>query len=161
MPDPIRPERRVPPPDDEIDPSLLTALRPSADRMKNFRLIGTGLNPFIVYGSALLFVACWFFGAYLLSIFGPLFAIVITAGLFATSLALSRKETRAEARMNMGLCPKCGYDLRASNDRCPECGTPIPEPILRWRRLRPPIEPGMPGYVEPAVKPPIPPPDNS
>jgi hypothetical protein len=51
---------------------------------------------------------------------------------FAVPLAwLLAPGTRAafQRRVERGLCVNCGYDLRASQERCPECGEPIPKGV--------------------------------
>jgi len=40
------------------------------------------------------------------------------------------RRLRAKERYEMRQCVSCGYDLRASDDRCPECGFPIQAPEL-------------------------------
>ena len=49
----------------------------------------------------------------------PLFAIFL-GSIFIYCASPSRRRRK---RKKLGLCLKCGYDLRASKDRCPECGT--------------------------------------
>jgi hypothetical protein len=40
----------------------------------------------------------------------------------APLLAIRQVRRRAKRR-KAGLCERCGYDLRASPERCPECGS--------------------------------------
>jgi hypothetical protein len=37
------------------------------------------------------------------------------------------RRRRVRRRIRRGLCPACGYDVRASPGRCPECGSATPK----------------------------------
>ena len=52
--------------------------------------------------------------------------LVATAAGFVAGVPSIRRRRRA-ARAEAGLCPACGYDLRATPGQCPECGAvPVP-----------------------------------
>jgi hypothetical protein len=50
------------------------------------------------------------------------FVLLLSAVLPARWLALRLGRWRREELVARGLCAGCGYDLRATPDRCPECG---------------------------------------
>jgi hypothetical protein len=66
-------------------------------------LVGLGTAIGIIAGCAVMIFS-----------FGPAIAILFL-----------RPRWRAETADGIPYCPACGYDLRASNQRCPECGLPI------------------------------------
>jgi hypothetical protein len=45
----------------------------------------------------------------------------------ATHTAIVVRRRHLRTKMLKGLCANCGYDLRASPDQCPECGTVPPK----------------------------------
>ena len=56
----------------------------------------------------------------------PLWFILLVLSLLPLRTALSSWQRRRRDRMQEGgLCTRCGYDLRASTGRCPECGGKI------------------------------------
>jgi hypothetical protein len=69
--------------------------------------------------------------------FPPLLA---GAGAVPGIVACARRRRR-HFRAVGGLCQRCGYDLRASEERCPECGERIPAANQRdSNKTAPPIK---------------------
>lgn len=56
----------------------------------------------------------------------PHWLIVLSTAALPVAWALSQaKATKMRRRLKQGLCLNCGYDLRGTPERCPECGTQV------------------------------------
>ena len=67
----------------------------------------------------------------------PCWVLCLATAVFAIASTLAR-HIRAKHRAVGTSCRNCGYDLRATPDRCPECGTVPPAPTTKpvWRSSR-------------------------
>jgi hypothetical protein len=61
----------------------------------------------------------WGYSASSRRVWFPDWALVLPLAAWPAAWRLLARRARA------GLCPRCGYDLRATPDRCPECGTTV------------------------------------
>jgi hypothetical protein len=87
-----------------LDPGAISTW-PMQESFATLRLQSTGTSNVRIEFTS---VSCWL---------GCLLAEILPAMWLAIQIRRRRRKT-------IGLCPVCGYDLRASPDRCPECGTP-------------------------------------
>jgi hypothetical protein len=63
-----------------------------------------------------------------LNLFVPHWAVAMLLGALPLRWAFLWRRSR---RYPPRCCPNCGYDLRATPDRCPECGTAVPNSTRR------------------------------
>jgi hypothetical protein len=95
------------------------------------------VNPLAVYAMlALGALAAWAWVRAIRAL-GPVGVLVtiVVLGAWTVWLTVARGESLRRRRETMGLCTRCGYDLRASPDMCPECGAEVHEEQKRRRRV--------------------------
>jgi hypothetical protein len=63
----------------------------------------------------------------------PHWAIAALLAILPAGRAISIYRKKQQLKL-AGRCRHCGYDLRASPECCPECGTPVPTPISEFRQ---------------------------
>jgi hypothetical protein len=75
-------------------------------------------------------MTCWVVNVPLWSCAAPLSLLPVAM------ILIGFRARRRNRRLRAGLCLTCGYDLRASAERCPECGRPIPRVAVARGKLK-------------------------
>ena len=80
--------------------------------------------------------AGWVLLVFIFSFFNIWLFIGLVAALAAVVFYKDQQQRRRQHWLDTGCCGACGYDLRGTPDRCPECGreSSLDEPT--WRKLR-------------------------
>ncbi len=124
---------------------LLSFIMPGLRRQTNrpfddfSRLIQSPQSRFLIFQIVGLFFGAavvWLVVAGFLSLISWWGVILLTIALAGTVWVRGYLNDRRQRWLDAGCCANCGYDLRGTPDRCPECGrdTALDEPT--WRKLR-------------------------